>query len=92
MSSVAYEIKVLETFEESMDCFPRKVQERIHKKIKEILVKYPYRYSMLKGIYPLRGKSLVGLRKFKTGLEGHRGGVYVLYIVLFLARPRELGY
>ena len=121
MNSVKYEVRVLKTYEESMDYFPKKAQKRINKKIEEILVKYPYRYNMLKGIYLLRGISLVGLRKFKTGLEGHRGGVYVLYrickecrengyhqksgiccefcddgkeyrIVLFFARPRELGY
>ena len=121
MNSAEYEVKVLKTYEESIDRFSKKAQKRINKKIKEILVRYPYRYNMLKGVYSLRGVSLVGLRKFKTGLEGHRGGVYVLYrickecrenryyqksgiccefcdddkeyrIVLFLARPRELGY
>lgn len=79
MNSVEYEVKALQTFGESVARFPRKAQKRLYKKIGEILVKNPYRYGMLKGIYLLKGISFVGLRYFETRLEGHRGGVYVLY-------------
>lgn len=81
MNSTQYEIRALKSFQKSLARFPEKSQKRIKNKIEEILTKNPYRYGILTGIYKYKGLSFTGMRKMKTGLEGHKGGVYILYRV-----------
>jgi len=121
LNSTQYDILPLKSFQESLDSFPKISQKKINEKIEKMLTTNPYRYNMLKGIYIYKEVSFVGLRKMKTGVKGHRGGVYILYriceecrknryykksgdkckfcndgiekrVVLFVVRPRSMGY
>jgi len=121
LNSIHYNVVPLKSFQESLDSFPKRSQRKIKEKIEKMLTVDPYRYIMLKGIYTYKNVSFVGLRKMKTGVKGHRGGVYILYriceecrkngyykksgdkcefcddgmekrVVLFIVRPRSMGY
>lgn len=79
MISASFDFIPLETFEKNLRIFSSKDQERIKKKIVEMLGAYPYRYPSLNGSIPLRGLNFVGLRHMKVGVSGLKGGAYILY-------------
>lgn len=62
-----------------MKAFNGKDKGRLLEKAQTMLSTYPYRYEMLKGPIEINGVYIVGLRKFKSGLSGQKGGAYVLY-------------
>lgn len=74
-----YELIFLDTFDKSLKAFNKKTRGRILEKAESILSIYPYRYPMLKSPYTISGVKVVGLRRFKSGVAGIKGGAYVLY-------------
>lgn len=79
MTSTYYEILPLDTFRKSLSSFPQKSRKKINKKIEQFLTENPYRNIMLEGVFVYKGISFAGLRRMKIGVEGYRGGVYILY-------------
>ena len=69
----------LNTYEKNLSSFHPKDQERIKKAVEERLSFKPTHGFMLKGIVPVSGTNLVGLRHFKIGIKGVKKGAYVLY-------------
>ena len=74
-----YEIISLNSFQKSLEAFNEKDSVRLLSKAHTMLSTNPYRYEMLKGMIEIKGVYITGLRKFKSGLSGQKGGAYVLY-------------
>lgn len=70
-----------ETFLESLQhYFPDKPrQEKIIKRIQDMLSIRPYHYDMFFGNITVSGVNLAGLRHMKVGVEGVKGGAVVYY-------------
>lgn len=82
-SSGSYEIILppLESFSESLKHYfsdPR-TQEKIMKRINDMLPIRPYRYGMLSTSIKISGVNLSGLRHIKVGVEGIKTGAVVYY-------------
>jgi len=69
----------LDTYLGNLSLFHPKNQEKIKKAVIERLSFKPTHGVMLKGLIPVGGARLVGLRHMKVGVKGVKGGAYVLY-------------
>lgn len=82
MSSALYEIlPPIETFSDSLQqYFPdKRRQEKIMKRVGEMLPVRPYHYEMFYGDIRIKGVYLTGLRHMKVGVAGIKGGAVVYY-------------
>ena len=81
-----------QTFTDSLERnFPDKVmQEKIYRKMKEMLSIRPYRYEMFYSNVKVGGVNLAGLRHMKVGANGgHKGGAVVFYRVCEECKKNE---
>lgn len=74
-----YDLISLESYSDSLTSFPKTNRQKIENKVADMLQMNPKRYSMLKGKIKIRGMSFAGLRHMKVGIEGSKGGAYILY-------------
>lgn len=79
LMNLPYELIRVDTFEKNLKEFKKINQQKILVRVKDWLGNDPYRYEMLKGAIVVSGKKLFGLRHIKIGVEGYKGGAYVLY-------------
>jgi hypothetical protein len=74
-----YEPIVLEAFHENLQTFPLEARVKIEDKCINLLCNYPYRFPMLKGEIKVKGLKFTGLRHMKVGVQGVKGGAFILY-------------
>lgn len=84
-----YDLIPLDSYAEGLKSFRKDARRKIERKVKRMLEANPRRYQMLKGVVKVRGLSFAGLRHMKVGVQGIKGGAYVLYRICEECRGNE---